>query len=199
MALKRRTQNPPAYGKYNSYKKYLRLEFDHRCAYCDIHEAEDGGSKKFHIDHYLPKSIFPEKCCIYSNLFYSCGDCNRLKGNYWANWLQKFLDKYILNPCDHDYDIHFDRTKPVWIPKTTVARWDIEKLRLNSKKQIAVRETRALFIQTIEELSEKKRRFEMVQTNNQLSQSDFKEITNQIGELNRQINLYKSKISTPLD
>lgn len=199
MVLKRRTQNPPVYGEYGSYKKYLRLEFDHRCVYCDIHEAEDGGSKKFHIDHYLPKTIFPEKRCEYSNLFYSCGDCNSLKGSYWANRVRKFFQEYILNPCDYDYDIHFDRTRSEWIPKTTVAGWNIEKLRLNSKKQIDIREVRAFFLKTIEELSEKKRRLEIALTNNKLSQCDFREVVNQIGELNRQINFYKFKISTPLD
>ena len=190
MVLKRRMQNPPIYGEYSSYKKYLRFEFDYHCAYCDIHEAEDGGSKNFHIDHYLPKSRFPEKCCEYSNLFYSCADCNRLKGNYWASWIKKFFHEYILNPCDYDYDIHFDRTRSEWIPKTTVAGWNIDKLRLNSKKQIDVRDARAFFLKTIKELSEKKNRLEMALTNNNLSQSDFKEVTNQIGELNRQINLY---------
>lgn len=199
MALKRRTQNPPSYSKYSSYKKHLRIEFDHRCAYCNIHEAEDGGSKKFHIDHYLPKSIFPGKCCEYSNLFYSCADCNILKGNYWASWIQKLFHTYILNPCDYDYDIHFDCTKSEWIPKTSVAKWNIEKLRLNSKKKIDIRKTRDFFLKIIEELMEKKKRFEIALTDNKLCQSDFKEIKNQIDELNRQINLYKFKILTPLE
>lgn len=199
MVLKRRTQNPPPYSEYSSYKKYLRLEFDHRCAYCDIHEAEDGGSKKFHVDHYLPKSIFPEKCCEYANLFYSCADCNSLKGNYWANWIRKLFYEYILNPCDYDYDVHYDRTRSEWVPKTFVAGWNIEKLRLNSKKQIDVRDARALFLKMVEELSEKKERVESALVNHKLNQSDFKEVENQIGELNRQINLYKFKILTPLD
>ena len=151
MVLKKRTQNPPVYREYRSYKECLRLEFEYRCAYCHIHEAEDGGSKKFHIDHYLPKSKFPEKRCNYSNLFYLCADCNRLKGNYWANWIQKILHEYILNPCDHDCDIHFDRSKSAWTPKTSVAKWNIGKLRLNSEKQIIVRDARTLFLKTIEE------------------------------------------------
>lgn len=199
MVLKRRTQNPPVYRDYSSYKKYLRLEFDHQCAYCDIHEAEDGGSKKFHVDHYLPKSIFPEKCCEYTNLFYSCADCNKLKGNYWASWIKKFFHEYILNPCDYDYDAHFDRSRSAWIPKTSVAGWNIEKLRLNSTKQVAVRDTRAFFLKIIEEVSEKKRRLELALRNNKLSQPHFKEVLDQIEELNRQINLYKFKISTPLE
>lgn len=166
MTLKKRTQNPPSYSKYSSYKKYLRLEFNHRCAYCDVHEAEDGGSKKFHIDHYLPKSSFPKKRLEYSNLFYSCADCNILKSDYWAGRIQKIFNKYILNPCKYDYAIHFDYAGSEWIPKTSVAKWNIEKLQLNSKKKIDIRETRALFLNIIEELSEKKKRFELALTNN---------------------------------
>lgn len=199
MTLRKRIQNPPLYKEYNAYKKHLRLEFDHRCAYCDIHEAEDGGSKKFHIDHYFPKSKFPEKCCEYSNLFYSCADCNRLKGSYWANYVQKIFHKYILNPCDYDYDIHFDRTKSEWIPKTPAAKWNVEKLRLNSKKQIDVRESRILFLKAIEELSKRKLSLELALTQSELSQSESKEIIDKIEQLNQEINLYKFKILNPLD
>lgn len=71
MALKIRNQSPPTYADYRSYKQFLRIDFNHRCAYCNIHEAEDGGSSKFHIDHYQPKKRFPVKTNDYLNLYLS--------------------------------------------------------------------------------------------------------------------------------
>lgn len=131
MALKKRTQQPPSYKNYRSYKPFLRIEFDHRCVYCGIREAEDGGSKKFHIDHYKPKKNFPFQSNNYSNLFYSCSDCNISKGDYWPNFFQTFLKQFILNPCDYDFEIHYDIAQFNWKGKTAAARWNIDKLRLN--------------------------------------------------------------------
>lgn len=199
MALRKRTQTPPIFKDYRKYKKYLRFDFDHRCAYCEIHEAEDGGSKKFHVDHYLPKDRFPEKSFDYFNLFYSCADCNTFKGHYWANWFRKWTQEYILNPCEHDYDIHFDRTLPSWIPKTDVAKWNIEKLRLNSKKQIDVRSSRDLFLKTLQELSKQKLSLESELKSNHLKPSDLEEVLNKIKELDQKIDLFKFKVLTPLD
>lgn len=105
--------------------------------------------------------------------------------------------EYFLNPCDHDYIIHFDRTKSAWIPKTLVEKWNIEKLRLNSIKQLHVRDSRAFFKNRINELSERKEHFEKALINNKLS--SFKEIINEIEGLDRRINFYKFKILNPLD
>ena len=59
MALIQRTQNTPLKNKYQLYKPFLRIDFEYRCAYCKNREAVEGGSKKFDIDHYKPKSKFP--------------------------------------------------------------------------------------------------------------------------------------------
>ena len=104
MVRKTRIQTPPQFKEYKEYKPFLRREFDYCCAYCVVTEAELGGSKSFHIDHYCPKSKFPNKSAIYANLFYTCRDCNTYKGNYWPSLWQAFLGMFIINPCDHDPD-----------------------------------------------------------------------------------------------
>lgn len=113
--------------------------------------------------------------------------------------MEKILHKYILNPCDYDYDIHFNRNHAIWISNTQVAKWNIEKLRLNSKKQIDVREARALFFEIIRRLSEKKNYLELELKNYRLTESYKIEIINQINKLNQHINLYKFKCAEPLD
>src|SRR5271156_2595435 len=90
MAKKLRTEQPPKYKSYKSFKPYLRREFDHTCVYCDVWESEMGGKKSFHIDHYRPKEKpqFKQLIAEYTNLLYSCRDCNEFKDDYWPNPLE---------------------------------------------------------------------------------------------------------------
>lgn len=195
MGLLIRKQIVPLFSSYKRYKPFLRKEFDYRCAYCAIHEAEDGGSKKFHIDHYLPKNKFKEQECEYTNLLYSCMDCNILKGEYYENWFSKLKNEYILNPCLHDFDFHYNRDNPMWVGLSNASRWNIQKLRLNSPKQVKIRETRQLFFKKIKELEN-----EIIALKNLNASNTYKnEIETTIFNLEEEINLYKFKIITPLD
>jgi len=42
--------------------------------YCDSNEASD-------VDHYRPKAVFPELAMTWENFLWSCGLCNRAKGD----------------------------------------------------------------------------------------------------------------------
>ncbi len=129
MALLQRKHNPPLRRTISFYKPFLREDFDHRCAYCKNHEAVEGGSKNFEIDHYMPLSKFRKLEFIYSNLFYSCKECNRSKGSYYPTFIEKLMGEYILNPCDHDFGDHYEMNSPEWVGKTSTAFWNIERLR----------------------------------------------------------------------
>jgi 5-methylcytosine-specific restriction endonuclease McrA len=48
------------------------------CQYCGIQKPNT-------IDHYLPKSDFPEFSVLALNLIPCCGDCNTKKNNYWLD------------------------------------------------------------------------------------------------------------------
>lgn len=48
------------------------------CCYCGI-------GRPTTIDHYLPKSVFPEFSTLSYNLIPCCPDCNNLKSNYWID------------------------------------------------------------------------------------------------------------------
>ena len=96
------------YSSYRSYKKFLKLDFNKRCGYCDEADHWGGGWRNFDIDHFKPKNNndFPwfnklEHC--YKNLVYSCFYCNNAKSNKWKN-----IDGFI-DPCSDEYDKHLCR------------------------------------------------------------------------------------------
>ena len=63
----------------NYWRKYLNdLErvFCGLCAYCEE-------SCKGEVDHFRPKSRFPELVYTWSNWLFACHDCNQAKGGKW--------------------------------------------------------------------------------------------------------------------
>jgi hypothetical protein len=142
MALRVRQQHPEQRKNYKSYKRFLRLEFDFACAYCDLSERDRGGSCNFGCDHYRPRILFPELAADYNNLLYSCSRCNAFKQDFWPSG--KFAAiYYVLNPFVHDVVKHIDKSSPKWQPKTYTGYWNISKLRLASDGKIEKRESRA--------------------------------------------------------
>lgn len=90
-------------GSYRAYKSDLRSDFNRRCGYCDDQDFYDGGSRGYHIDHFLPKSQFPHLTTTYGNLVYACPYCNTAKSDKWRS-KGGFID-----PCDAAYDEHLER------------------------------------------------------------------------------------------
>ena len=84
--------------------------FDGKCAYCEskITHIEYG-----HIEHYRPKSTFPEKTFEWSNLLLACGVCNGT-AHKGGNFPGEDEDGPILNPCEDEPDEHLEfRFDPV--------------------------------------------------------------------------------------
>jgi len=89
-----------AINKYRqkNIKNALRKMFNDKCAYCEskVSHVEYG-----HIEHFKPKSIFPEEAVFWDNLLLSCAICNgaEYKGD-------KFPDAahggFLINPCIED-------------------------------------------------------------------------------------------------
>lgn len=74
----------PADGTYKTWKPLIRQEGRNQCCYCAIHEAQFGGMRNFHVEHYRPKKKYPELENVVNNLFYSCSICNTFKGSSWT-------------------------------------------------------------------------------------------------------------------
>lgn len=105
-----RKQNPPAVLDYRKYKRFLRVDFEYRCAYCHIPEIRNGSSRNFAVEHFRPKSKleFAHLKCVYSNLYYACFACNDFKGSRWPAALEEAGGFRFLDPCVDDFIEHLD-------------------------------------------------------------------------------------------
>jgi hypothetical protein len=72
---------PQGYADYDSYRPWLRDEFDYRCVFCLIREQWGRVSGEFELDHYVPLSLRPDGAADYDNLRYACRACNTAKGS----------------------------------------------------------------------------------------------------------------------
>ncbi|MGD6994026.1 HNH endonuclease [Sutcliffiella horikoshii] len=147
------------YYNYNSKacKKYLRIDFNYECAYCITHEAESiYGFKSFEIDHFKPRSKFPNDPNIdkYDNLYYSCHICNGEKSDGWQG--------QMLDPCkDEIYGEHIREgmdEKYKLVPETDQGIDYIKTLKLNQKTHRGIRKVRARYQQKIEQTIKEKSR-----------------------------------------
>lgn len=104
-SAKNRKKLQSAFSKYNhrEIKNSLCIMFSGKCAYCESHIIHIGYG---HIEHYQPKSKFPELCFDWNNLLLSCEICNSslYKGD-------KFPDDEeggpLVYPIDEDPDMFF--------------------------------------------------------------------------------------------
>jgi len=102
MALFTRRENPPATSNYRDHRPFLRRDFLERCAYCERTEEYLGGEEAFEVEHFKPKSKFPDLICAYHNLFYACGGCNRHKSETWPCEDQIARGERFADPCEED-------------------------------------------------------------------------------------------------
>lgn len=109
---------------YNAYKSFLADDFNHRCGYTDCSDFWFGGKRNFQIDHFKPESKYPKLKNEYSNLVYCCSYVNRAK---WDDDNPNYLD-----PCDVDFNLHFERDDLGYIKaKTPQGQYMVEHLNLD--------------------------------------------------------------------
>jgi 5-methylcytosine-specific restriction endonuclease McrA len=99
---------------YKSYKKTLRIDFLHRCGYCN--DLDHNRIRSYVIDHFIPRNpdgwthrIQPNK---YYNLVYSCPFCNGAKSNKWPTKKTKIHNDGVVGfimPTKKAYDSIFYR------------------------------------------------------------------------------------------
>lgn len=95
-----RTHTEVVQGHYRTCKPYLRIDFNQRCGYTDLPDFWFGGSRTFHIDHFKPRSTYPELANNYSNLIYCCSYVNISKSKDESDYL---------DPCLNNFNDHFFR------------------------------------------------------------------------------------------
>ena len=72
---------PSGYVDYESYRPWLRDEFDYRCVYCLFRERWIP-VPGFHIDHLVARVMDISKLAEYRNLLYACPTCNSRKSSH---------------------------------------------------------------------------------------------------------------------
>lgn len=128
--LRHRRHGPRGYLEYESYRPWLRDEFDFRCIYCLRREQWDR-LVSLQIDHFEPTSQNPATIADYQNLFYSCTHCNQAKGSRTiANPMAIMRRESVTVQPDGQIVGHSD-----------AARQMIAALRLNNEAQIQYRRT----------------------------------------------------------
>jgi hypothetical protein len=76
-----RRHGPEGYATYESYRSWLRDEFDFRCVYCLNRETWGRFESEFELDHFEPQALKPQSTLDYLNLVYACRRCNAAKGD----------------------------------------------------------------------------------------------------------------------
>lgn len=130
-----RRHGPSGYSDYDSYREWLRDEFHFRCVFCLRREQWGRLQASFHIDHFIPQSIDPNRACEYDNLLYVCASCNSIKS-----------DLKVPSPCDIAFGscvvVRHDGTI-AWQNET--GRRLVKQLRLDDKE---LTEYRKLLLET---------------------------------------------------
>ena len=95
---------------YTECKDILAEDFQQMCGYCG--KDRKVLLKHFQIDHFAPKSKFPDKKNIYENLVLACPQCNRLKSDKWIGENSEISndgEKGFVDPADEEYSKHLYR------------------------------------------------------------------------------------------
>ena len=111
MAVFTRRENPPPTSNYRAHRPFLRRDFLERCAYCERTEEYLGGEEAFEIEHFKPKSRFPELICAYHNLYYACRGCNGHKSETWPSGDEIARGRRFADPCVEDPYVHHLRER----------------------------------------------------------------------------------------
>lgn len=76
----------------------------HKCSYCECRLKEEG--KDMQVDHFFPKSLYPEKVLDWKNLLPACARCNRNKSNHDPQ-KEPIVDPTKMTPNAHLIMINF--------------------------------------------------------------------------------------------
>lgn len=131
-----RTESPPEYRQYSSYKGALVREFNAQCVYCRS-PLSFGSRGVSAVEHYRPKKHFPKLKTKYANLFLSCMRCNAFKGSYWSDSQQR----RILNPCDDIMSHHLSFSDVEVRSNTERGTTHTNLLKLNDSERLTDRNT----------------------------------------------------------
>ncbi len=122
------------------FREPVREDFRKTCAYCLLEETWAAGPENFELDHFRPKSLFPQLLMSYYNLYWACHVCNGMKRDRWPT--RQLLEQGIgyVDLCASTFQEHFVVQKNgKWRGKTLPAKYTIDSLRLNRPHLVELR------------------------------------------------------------
>ena len=117
--------------RHKEVKEQLENMFMGKCCYC---ESYIGDTDYEHIEHFKPKSIFPEESFKWENLFWSCGICNNNKRDKWDE------SCIFINPVDDTPSAHLQFLGGLIDGLSDRGVYTINELDLNREKLIKARQ-----------------------------------------------------------
>lgn len=109
-------------------KEALNKMYNGLCCYC---EGNSNLTSYEEIEHYKPKSKYPELCFEWTNLHQICPRCNNTKKDKWDEV------NPILSPTDDiiEEHLHFENILYVYDPKDIRAKNTVIHLQLNKRTE----------------------------------------------------------------
>lgn len=131
----------PSDSLWTRFRDVLRCRFHGICGYCE--EAVD--QSKASVDHFMPKSKFPELVYEWSNWVFACQPCNQSKGDKWPNggYVDPCACSQLERPEDYfDFDIYSREILPkqgLSPERRSKAKITIDDMKLNDHKHLQKR------------------------------------------------------------
>lgn len=131
----RRRADAPSFTNYKDYETILKEDFGKICGYCG--KSLKVCHRGFEIDHFVPVSTDCSRLTDYTNLVWSCFNCNRSKGNHWPTndpSLPNDGSVGFVDPATKEYDAHLERSLSGAIRhKTPVGKYICDRLKLTTR------------------------------------------------------------------
>ena len=130
LTKKYKDDKTPVWNK--PYIKDTLLEMTHyKCCYCEAPLDERSGYME--VEHFHPKSIYPDEVVEWDNLLPVCSTCNRHKSRYDTR-KSDFVNPSLVNPKDY-----FMTRNYRYEPKNNVGKITRDVLDLNSIDKLVIK------------------------------------------------------------
>jgi len=83
--------------RHKQIQETLSISSHGKCAFCECHPAEGG---YLQVEHFQPKSIYPDTTFEWKNLLPACGPCNISKSDH-DTAVEPLLNPYDADPTDY--------------------------------------------------------------------------------------------------
>ncbi|MHB9023335.1 MAG: HNH endonuclease [Armatimonadota bacterium] len=144
--------------RHHQIKDALSQSSSQKCCFCGSKPADGGNFLE--VEHYEPKSVYPDRTFAWDNLLPSCRICNLAKSDHDTR-MEPIVDPYRQDPEDYfTYDLILltvlSRAPDLDIAKRTIIICDLNRHELFAKRADLLKE----FIRTEQEIARHLREYD---------------------------------------